>query len=171
MKMVYSLVHYPDIDTKRVNQLRRKYDPQVELIQPHITLMFPVASLIGEETLVNHLRAVLSDKHPFPIHLQGLDKSWDHYLFLLVDEGKDALADLHAHIYTGVLTDLRQTDLAYVPHVTLGMFGDNINEYDKALDEAKRLNLDYRCVVDKLHLIKLDSERTHIKCSREFLLT
>jgi 2'-5' RNA ligase len=102
--------------------------------------------------------------------LQGLDKSWDQYLFLLVDEGKDALADLHAQIYTGVLTDLRQTHLAYVPHVTLGMFGDNINAYDKALDEAKRLNLDYRCVVDKLHLIKLDSERTRIKSSREFLL-
>jgi|SRR6185503_11137544 len=169
MKMVYSLVHYPNIDTKRINQLRNKYDPQVELIQPHITLMFPLS--IDEETLVNHLRAVVSNRHQFPIHLKGLDKSWDHYLFLLVDEGKDALADLHAQIYTGLLTDLRQMNLAYVPHVTLGIFGDKSNEYDKALDEAKGLDLDYRCVVDKLHLVTIDEERTRIVCSREFHLT
>jgi 2'-5' RNA ligase len=90
--------------------------------------------------------------------------------FLLVEEGKDAFADLHSHIYTGLLADLRQADLAYVPHVTLGMFGGR-NEYAQALDEAKRLDLDYRCVVDKFHLVKLDDQRTCIVCTREFALT
>ena len=55
--MIYSLVHYPAIDTKRINQLRRKYDPQVELIQPHITIMFPVPGSIGGDRLVNNENA------------------------------------------------------------------------------------------------------------------
>ena len=169
--MIYSLVHFPDIDTERVNQLRSKYDPQVGLIQPHITLMFPLQRVIAEETLVDHLRSVLCDQHSFPIHLHGLDQSWDDYLFLLVDEGRDGFADLHAKIYTGLLTDLKQTNCAYVPHVTLGAFAGNTIGNVEAFDEAKQLELDYRCVVDKLDLLKIDEERTRILGRREFFLT
>jgi 2'-5' RNA ligase len=133
--------------------------------------MFPVPESIGEEQLVNHLWEVLRERRPFPIHLQGLAKSCDDYLFLLVDEGKDALADLHAHMYTGVLSDFRRTDLPYVPHITLGLFGDDRNEYLQAVNEAQRLDLNYRCVMDKLHLVKIDDQRIRIMYSREFLLT
>ena len=168
--MVYSLLHYPNIDTRGINELRRKYDPQFDLIQPHITLMFPVAEAIGEEEVVNHLQAVLSDRRPFDIHLQGIIKSLDDYLFLVVDEGRDALADLHAHIYTGLLADLHQTALPYIPHVTLGRFVNNENQYAVAFDEAKQLDLNYRCVLDKLHLLKINDQLTRILGSREFLL-
>ena len=122
--MVYSLVHFPNIELEQINELRRKYDLQAQLIQPHVTLTFPVAD-VSEKTLVYHLESVVRDKHSFPIHLQGIKKSLDDYLFLLVDEGREHISDLHAQIYSGVLADLKQTDLPYVPHVTLGMFADN----------------------------------------------
>jgi 2'-5' RNA ligase len=169
--MIYSLVHLPDIDAERINQIRRKYDPQVELIQPHITILFPVPESIGEDKLIDHLVNVLRDWKSVSIRLRGLAKSPDDYLFLLVDEGKDALVDLHMQIHTGALGDLRQTDLPYVPHVTLGVFRDNENEYAQALAEAKQLDLDYRCAMHTLHLLTLDDQRTRVVSSREFLLT
>ncbi len=171
MSMVYSLVHFPNIDLGQINEFRSKYDPQFQLIQPHITLMFPVSDSVGEETLVDHLRAVLRDRQSFPIHLQGVAKSVDDYLFLLVDEGKDNIADLHARIYMGVLADFRRRDLAYVPHITLGMFANNKTEISQALGEAERLDMNYRCLMDRLELLKINDQRTQILWSREFLLT
>ena len=168
--MIYSLVHFPDIDPERINQIRRKYDPQFALIQPHITLMFPVPGSVGEDQLVRHLEATLRDRKPFPIHLQGLDKSEDDYLFLLVKEGNDAIIDLHTRIYTGPLSNFKSRDLPYVPHVTLGVFRDTANEYKRALEEAKRLDLDYSCAMDRLHLVAIDDQRTHVQSTREFIL-
>ena len=168
--MIYSLVHFPNIDTELINQIRRKYDPQVELIQPHITIMFPVTESIGEDKLIDHLRNVVRNRKSFPIQLQGLCRSPDNYLFLLVNEGKDAIVNLYAQIYTGVLSNLRKTDLPYVPHVTLGVFRDNGNEYERALEEAKRVDLDYRSALDTLHLVTIDDQRTRVVSSREFLL-
>ena len=169
--MVYALVHYPNVDTRRISLFRKKYDPQAGLIEPHITLMFPVPELVGEDNLVHHLQNVLSNRRPFPIHLQGLQKSWDDYLFLMVQEGCGDIIDLHGRIYTGLLADYRKEDTPFVPHLTLGVFAKNADEYAEALEEAKRLDLDYRCVLDKVHLVKVNDDRTRIVWSREFSLS
>jgi 2'-5' RNA ligase len=168
--MVYALVHYPNVDTQRINLLRKKYDPQFDLIEPHLTLMFPVPESIGENNLLHHLQCVLSSRQPFPIHLRGFQKSWDDYLFLMVQEGNVDIIGLHSEIYTGVLADYRKADIRFVPHLTLGVFANNENEYSEALEEAKRLDLDYRCVVDKVHLVKVNNDRTQIVWNREFSL-
>jgi 2'-5' RNA ligase len=168
--MIYSLVHYPDIDTSRINEFRRKYDPQFELIAPHVTLMFPIAESIGQETVVRHLNSVLADARPISLRLQGLQRSSDNYLFLLVDAGRESIRELQARIYTGVLSDFRDTSRSYVPHVTLGAFGDSADEYARAFDEAQRLELDYRSVLNKVHLLKVNDQRTQILSSREFSL-
>src|SRR5215216_6150529 len=108
--MIYALVHYPNVDTRRITQLRKKYDPQVDLIGPHITLMFPVPAAIGEANLVAHLGRVLRGRRPFPIHLQGCQRSWDDYLFLMVQEGSAEIIGLHSEIHTGVLAGYRKED-------------------------------------------------------------
>jgi len=168
--LIYALVNYPNLDARRVNKFRKRYDPQVDLIEPHITLMFPVPESIGENNLINHLKSVLRGRQPFPIHLQGLQRSWDDYLFLVVQEGKTDIIGLHNEIYTGVLADCRKAELPYVPHLTLGVFAKNANEYSEALEAAKRLDLDYRCVLDKVHLLKINDDRTEIVWSKEFSL-
>ena len=169
--MIYALVHYPDVDARGIDQLREKYDPQAGLIAPHITLMFPVPESIGEENLVNHLEHVLSHWQPFPIHLRGLEKSWDDYLFLLVQEGAANIAGLHDNIYTGILAGHRNENITFIPHLTLGVFTEDASAYPQALEEARRLDLDYRCVVDRLHLVKVNDERSRIVWNREFSLS
>lgn len=107
-QMFYALVHYPNINTLRINELRKLYDPQIKFIGPHITLMFPVPESIGEENIVNHLDNVLSNRDPFRIRLHGLLKSSDNYLYLLVHEGSANIVALHHEIYTGLLADYQK---------------------------------------------------------------
>lgn len=169
--MHYALVHYPGIDTRRINLFRKKYDPQAGLIGPHVTLMFPVPESVGEGRLFEHLRGVLSGRRPFPIRLRGLQKSWDGYLFLMIQEGQADIIGLHGEIYTGGLADYRKEDTPYVPHLTLGAFAERADEYPGALEEAEGLGFDYRCVLDKLHLLKINGGRTRIVWSKEFSLS
>ena len=169
MSMVYALVHYPAIDTRHIDALRRKYDPQVDLISPHITLLFPVPDSIGESSLVSHLEHVLSHSPSFPIHLRGLEQSADHYLFLVLQEGRAEVIHLHDRIYTGVLAPYLRTDLPYVPHVTLGAFDDG-ELCSQALGDVERDRLNYECVLDRLHLVKINEDRSLIVWSKEFLL-
>lgn len=46
----------------------------------------------------------------------------------------------------------------------------NEQKYKQALQEAEALNLDFRCVIDKLHLVKLTADFSQIVVGREFLL-
>jgi hypothetical protein len=57
--MSYALVHYPEINTKRIDLLRRRFDPQADLIAPHITLIFPLPETVGEPALGAHIAGVL----------------------------------------------------------------------------------------------------------------
>src|SRR5437763_7326786 len=166
--MVYALVYYPKIDVRCINQFRRKYDPQVDLIAPHITLMFPVPQLIARGNLVHHIDSVLRNWRSFPIHLQGLYKSRDSYLFLTVQEGSADIVSLHDEIYRGMLADYQREDIPFIPHITLGEFSKDENQYLRALEEARELNLDYHCVIDKLHLVEINDDRSQIVGSKEF---
>ena len=57
----YGLVHYPSIDTERIDRFRRKHDPLVDSIEPHITIVFPVPRSVGKEGL-DH-RCLLDKPH------------------------------------------------------------------------------------------------------------
>lgn len=69
-----------------INDIRKKYDPLVDLVSPHITLVFPFESDLSNEELNLYIKECLSDIHPFKIELEGFSKQKDiygNYLFLL----------------------------------------------------------------------------------------
>jgi 2'-5' RNA ligase len=131
--------------------------------------MFPVPDSIGERCLVSHIESVLSHWEPFPISLKGYRRSWDEYLFLALNIGEADVIRLHDEIYTGLLSKYRDDVRRFIPHVTLGVFSGKNEEYAQALKEAERLKLDYKCALDRLHLIKVNDDRSQILLSKEFL--
>lgn len=168
--MIYSLVHYPDIDTVRINQLRKEFDPQAGLIEPHITVVFPVPESAGEQPLVSHIDRVLRGWQPFPIRMMGLFQSWDNYLFLLLAEGRADIIRLHNELYADMLVPFQREDIPFVPHVTLGAFGENGDLCSRVLNEAERMDLDYQSRVDRLELLKINDDRSRIVWSKVFPL-
>lgn len=169
-RMLFTLVHYPNIAGGQIDQFRKKYDPQVHLILPHITLMFPLPEVVGEDHLIHHLESVLWGWQPFPLHLRGIRISPDGHVFLLIQEGKAGLIRLHDQIYTGLLTDYLREDIPFIPHLTLGVSNKASNDPERILWEAKHLAIDCHCVLDKLHLLKINADRSKIVWSREFSL-
>jgi len=177
----YALVHFPDIDRTRINELRDEYDPYRDLIDVHITVVFPLPA--DEQALSEHIESVLRRWSPFTIRLTGLVLSFDQWLFLTVREGEDRITRLFEDLYTGLLAPHRRHDIDYVPHVGLGYFGTQ--EYDpsdptavpldearygEALQKAETANLDYQCVLDRLSLVERDDQFSQVVPVREFVL-
>jgi 2'-5' RNA ligase len=168
--MSYALVHYPNINTEDINQIRQKYDPQVDLIDPHITLVFPIIESINKKNLILHIDSILSKWKTFSICLKGLQKSWDEYMFLIVEEGKVDMVKLHNELYTGILAEYFREDLPFVPHLTLGKFTKDTDKFLQVLEEVQHLDLNYRCFIDKVNLISIDDKQRSIIWSKEFVL-
>ena len=132
--------------------------------------MFPIPESIGAENLVHHIERILGEWHKFPIHLQGFQISSDNRLFLLIREGRTNIIRLNHDIYTGILADYLRKDVPIIPHLTLGVLNKGLHQSQTVLVEAKQSGIYHHCVVDKLHLVKADDDRSKIVWSQEFNL-
>lgn len=153
-----AVVYYPKIDLDKINDFRMKYDPNWQRIPPHITIVSPVSE-ISDSQLLEHAEESAKKIKPFSIHLKGLTKTFDDYLFLLVKEGNEEIVHLHDKLYSGILTSHIPTDYPFHPHITLGYFRKNDNTfndvlYAKAYEEAQGLNFDITCDFDSVSIIK-----------------
>jgi 2'-5' RNA ligase len=183
--MFYGLVHFPDIDYSKINQLRNKYDPTCRIIDPHITIMFPLPASVGETDLIQHLTTVLKSVTSFSIHMAGFIKSWDHWLFLTLREGNSEVIQLYDQIYSGVLSSYKRSDIPFIPHIGLGLFTKkgadyslldpqkvelDQKRYNKALREAESLDLNYKSVLDKVSLLKLNHDLSKVIWRKEMYI-
>jgi 2'-5' RNA ligase len=181
--MFYSLVYYPQIDISKINEFRRKYDPYVDVIDAHITMVFPVPDKIGKDALTKHIDKKLSNWNPFEITINGLKKSWDHWLFLVLQEGEQEVVKLHDDLYTGILGPYVRSDIEFIPHIGIGLFvtgeydvGDphkttfDQSGYNQALKEAEALDTGQQCLVDRLALVEIDDEFRRSRDIQQFHL-
>lgn len=153
-----AVVYFPKIELAKINNFREKYDPNWYIIPPHITIVSPVSG-ISENQLIEHIETLIKGIQPFSIHLTRLTKTFDDCLFLLAKEGNEKIANLHDKLYSGILAPYLQTDITFVPHVTLGFFRTKDNNFDeklyaKASAEAQDLNFDITCDFDAVSVIK-----------------
>lgn len=183
--MYYFLCHFPKIEYSQINEIRNKFDANSKFIDPHIAVVFPVDAAIGEENLITHISPIVQRFIPFEITLSGLEKSWDHYLYLTVKEGKEHIISLHDKLYTGILETFWFKSVPFTPHITLGFFADrqakfdrsdlnsiNVNQskFDKAITLANTLNFNYVRTVNNLHLIKREDKHSPAVKVHEFKL-
>jgi hypothetical protein len=179
----YALVHFPEINTRKIEEFRKKYDPHYKLISAHIVIVFPISDAVGESRLVNHIKNTLSKWKPFDMHISGLKKSWDQWLFLVLRGGNSLAVKLHDKLYKGLLSKYLRKDIKYTPHIGLGLFVKGTynlknpkkipldrEKYSKALAKAKKLNFNYKVKVRRLHLVKLNNTFTKSSIVKEFLL-
>jgi len=169
--MYYALVYNPEFDKRteeNIETFRRKYDSFVDHWEPHIPFIFPVPCSEVEETkLIEHIETVLKKWEPFPIRIGGFEKSWDHWLLLLLKEGNEKVIALHDELYTGILSSYLRKDIEYIPHIGLALFvrkdaGFNVMDprivdfdeklYRQALEEAESLKIDSFGIIDRLFL-------------------
>lgn len=168
-----------------IGSFRKAHYPTAHLLEPHLTLVFPVPAAIGMDAFRGHVRDVASRTQPFDIRLAGLGKSWDHWLFLSVAEGRDEVIALHDVLYTGILLPHLWTEEPYIPHVGLGHFAEERDtrdpltlrprafdraRFDEARREAEALKLDHAGRIDTVAIFGLDEDLTHVSRLEEIAL-
>ena len=167
--MVYAIVICPNLeDDSKIQELRKKYSPYYDVIKPHVTLVFPFPDMDREE-IENHICKILESFTRFNLRLVGLVRSFDNWLFLKMEEGNDKVVELHDQFYTGILREHLRKDIEFIPHVGLGLF-ETDEEYQRAENEARKLDLDYRCEVESIQLLHLKGDKSEIDWSKEFVL-
>ncbi len=182
---LYAVVHLLPLPEEPIGSFRRAHDPTIRLIGPHLTLVFPVPASIGGDALRAHVRRVTSQTPSFDARLNRLEESWDHWLFLLVSEGREQVVALHDALYGGILRPHLGTEQPYIPHVGLGLFAEEEDTHDlpelrpraldrtrfeRALVEAEAMDLDFVCRLGSVHIVWLDEDLTHITPLEEFPL-
>lgn len=175
----------PWLPPEPIGAFRKAHYPTAHLLEPHLTLVFPVPAAIGSDAFREHVAGVVSGTPAFDIRLRGLDKSWDHWLLLALAEGRDEVIALHDALYTGILRRYLWTEQPYVPHVGLGHFAVDEDtrdplelrlrafdraRFNEAQREAEALQLDYAGRFDSVHILGLDEGLTHVAEIEEFPL-
>lgn len=167
----YILVYNPKFNERteeNIQAFRRKYDSFVDYWEPHIPFIFKIpCSEIEETELTGHIKSVLKKWKPFHIRIGGFEKSWDHWLLLLLKEGNEKVIALHDELYTGILSSYLRKDIEFIPHIGLALFvrkdsGFNVMDpkvvdfdeklYHQALAEAESLKIDSSEIIDRLFL-------------------
>jgi 2'-5' RNA ligase len=161
---------FPERGVQAIQRIRRKYDPTVTVVDPHITVLFPVPETVGEAELLSHLGEVCARRSSFEIELGGFHRSDDHWLFLTLLKGAEDVRSLYLEVYSGILREYRRDDIPFVPHIGLGLFvrGDGSYEmgnpdsarfddaaYGAALAEASALEFDSAELAGALRVMKV----------------
>ena len=182
--MYLALYYNPHINDSWFHSFRRKYDPYVSILPPHLPLIFPVPEDIGYSGLVEHIRIVLARWQPFDICLTDDFLQDDHWLMLGVSEGNDQVIALHSDLYEGIMAPWLRTDLPYRPHVGLGYFGGrsydpdkphakyglDLEKYRQAMSDLTSRELKYHRTFNHLQLISLNRDYTKVQLLEIFTL-
>jgi len=160
----FLIVAYPQLaekDFDKIENFRRQHDSQYNLIRPHFTLVFPVAGVDVKELIAGTRRQVNgTDRISFSIHEAVIhEDSFDdqHRLFLVPTEGYDQLVHLHDKLYSSHLREHLKSDLAYIPHITIGISQDK-NRIQKLKDEWNNRKSMIQGTITTVDIIQYEKE-------------
>jgi 2'-5' RNA ligase len=122
---VRAIVAFPlleEDDRQWIESIRAKHDPEAKRIGAHFTLVFPaVMSARGAEA---HLTRVAHSTEPIRFVVRRATAAPDAvgaggHVFLIPEDGRDALAGLHERLSQGVLQTHGRRNSAFTPHMTV----------------------------------------------------
>jgi 2'-5' RNA ligase len=111
----------PD-DKQWIDSIRAKHDPEAKHIAAHFTLVFP--AVMPLRTTEAHVARVAQSTEPIRFVLRRAvvaPNTVGHggHVFLLVEDGRDALTGLHERLYEGVPRSHPKRMASFTPHVTV----------------------------------------------------
>lgn len=138
-----------------IDEIREKYDPLFNYIQPHITIVFPFESNIDNDVLKEHVLRRIKTCKQFEISLKGIFPIYEgKYLFLKIEKGKDNLTEIHKCLYKDILKEylpdwLKDND--FYPHMTVGRI-EQMDQFEKAIENTKDFNHLFECTIEKIYI-------------------
>ena len=150
-------------DTRRVEAIRRRHDPHRALIAAHVTLVF------GFDTpdavvAARHLARVVAVQGAIALRLASFVAVRDasgtqSHVFLVPDQGRAEIEDLHDRLHTGPLEGQMRRDIPFIPHVTVAA-REHHDEAEDLARELGRIGIPARLAA--LELIAFDGEKVTV---------
>lgn len=135
MRAVVAFPILAEVDGRKIQALRAAHDPNAVRIAPHFTLIFPGARP-GETVLLDRIERGAKETAPFPVVLKRImvhQEEAESYLYLVPEQGYDALTALHARLNPG-----DAAKAPFTPHVTIGRLADRARARAIATELAAR---------------------------------
>jgi len=136
-----------------VNNYRKRYDPHYKLIAPHITIREAeqwTQSQLDEAS--DQLERAAAGYAPFTIRFNRFSSFFpvNNVIYLGIED-KEPLMKLYKAVCDGPLSE-PEKPYVFNPHLTIGQ-EMNSDELHDVLASLKKTPVDFRCTVDKLHLL------------------
>lgn len=122
---VRAVVAFPllDADDRQwIESIRAKHDPEAKRIAAHFTLVFP--AVMSARATEAHLSRVTPLTDPIRFMLRRAAVAPDAlgsggHVFLIPEDGRDALTGLHERLCEGVLQNPTRRNAMFTPHITV----------------------------------------------------
>ncbi len=119
----------PQRVSARIDRWRSRYDPNFQIVPPHITVAYPPFVPLGEWERVQPLVArCLKRFAPFRVQLEHLGVFWGSpsYLWVATEDG-GSFTRMHQALTQLLPEYMPSLPFVYLPHVTVGAFS---SEYE-----------------------------------------
>ncbi len=122
---IRAVVAFPlfDADDRQwIESFRAKHDPEAKRIAAHFTLVFP--SVLPMRVTEAHVARVAHSTQPIRFVLRRAAVAPDAvgaggHVFLIPEDGRDALGGLHERLYEGVLQPHLRRGASFTPHISV----------------------------------------------------
>ena len=122
LRAVLAFPMFDVVDRQWLESIRAKHDPEAKRIAAHFTLVFP--AILPLRDTEAQIARVAQSTQPFRFVLRRAAVVPDHlgtsgHIFLLPDDGRDALSGLHDRLNQGVPQPQWKRGTPFTPHVTV----------------------------------------------------
>jgi 2'-5' RNA ligase len=120
-----AVVAYPTLaerDRRWIESVRARHDPQAARLNAHFTCVFP--TILPAPALVDHVTVVAARFRAIPFTIRRAIAfrnpiAGNSHVFLVPDEGREAMIALHDGLYGEALQVHLRRDIPFEPHVTV----------------------------------------------------
>lgn len=122
LRAVVAFPMFEVVDRQWIESIRARHDPEAKRIGAHFTLIFP--AILPLRDTEAHVARIAQSTEPFRFVLRRAAVVPDHvgtsgHIFLLPEDGRDALAGLHDRLNQGMPQPQRKRGVSFTPHVTV----------------------------------------------------
>ncbi len=122
---VFAIVAFPSLeasDRQWIESIRAKHDPQARRIAAHFSLVFP--TVLSRRSMEAQAARVAGATEPVRVVLRRAGVVPDAiggggHVFLMPEEGRDQITQLHDRLYEGALHPHLRKDIPFRPHMTI----------------------------------------------------
>lgn len=163
MKFFRDILLFPKFsNVDIIEKIRKECDELYDVIQPHITIVFPFLDDISDDELIKNIRNYFSNREKFFVKFSGVSYSDDHYIFLNCVEGKNEIIGIHDELYKQYFQE-HLSDRKYIPHITIGQ---TFNCNSEQLKIIENLEDEFECYIDEVVIEKIGTNEESIILDR-----